>query len=75
MNKAGLFLKLKQTIFGSGQVGGGSPPFWKEKKINLTGTTNKFETKPRTLDKSVYQKNIFLISQPKDMLWVLKRTV
>ena len=25
--------------------------------------------------KSVYQKNVFLISQPKHMLWVLKRTV
>ena len=27
------------------------------------------------LVKSVYQKNNFLISQPKRMLWVLKRTV
>ena len=26
-------------------------------------------------DKSAYQKIIFLISQPKHMLWVLKRTV
>ena len=29
----------------------------------------------RTLIKSVYQKNHFLISKPKHMLWVLKRTV
>ena len=29
----------------------------------------------RPLDKSVYRKNNFLISQPKHMLWVLKRTV
>ena len=29
----------------------------------------------RSLVKSAYQKNIFLISQPKHMLWVLKRTV
>ena len=29
----------------------------------------------RTLVKSAYPKNNFLISQPKDMLWVLKRTV
>ena len=29
----------------------------------------------RPPDKSVYQKVIFLISQPKHMLWVLKRTV
>ena len=29
----------------------------------------------RTLVKSAYQKNIFLIPQPKHMLWVLKRTV
>ena len=29
----------------------------------------------RPLVKSVYQKMIFLISQPKQMLWVLKRTV
>ena len=29
----------------------------------------------RTLVKSAYQKIIFLISQPKYMLWVLKRTV
>ena len=29
----------------------------------------------RTLVKSVYQKINFLISQPKHMLWVLKRTV
>ena len=29
----------------------------------------------QTLDKSVYRKINFLISQPKHMLWVLKRTV
>ena len=29
----------------------------------------------RTLVKSAYQKNNFLIFQPKHMLWVLKRTV
>ena len=29
----------------------------------------------RPLVKSAYQKNYFLISQPKHMLWVLKRTV
>ena len=29
----------------------------------------------RTLVKCVYQKAIFLIAQPKHMLWVLKRTV
>ena len=29
----------------------------------------------RPLVKSVYKKNNFLISQPKHMLWVLKRTV
>ena len=29
----------------------------------------------RSPDKSVYQKIIFPISQPKHMLWVLKRTV
>ena len=29
----------------------------------------------RTLVESVYQKFFFLISQPKHMLWVLKRTV
>ena len=29
----------------------------------------------RTLVKSAYQKNNFLISQPKHMLWVLKRAV
>ena len=29
----------------------------------------------RPQDKSAYQKIIFLISQPKHMLWVLKRTV
>ena len=29
----------------------------------------------RTLVKSVYRKTNFLISQPKHMLWVLKRTV
>ena len=29
----------------------------------------------RPLVKSVYQINNFLISQPKHMLWVLKRTV
>ena len=29
---------------------------------------------PRPPDKSVYLKIIFLISQPKHMLWVLKRT-
>ena len=32
-------------------------------------------TLSRPLVKSVYQKNNFLISQPKHMLWVLKRTV
>ena len=34
---------------------------------------NIFECRP--LVKSVYQKNDFLISQLKHMLWVLKRTV
>ena len=34
-----------------------------------------FAMLPRHLVKSVYQKTIFLISQPKHMLWVLKRTV
>ena len=29
----------------------------------------------QALVKSAYQKNDFLISQPKHMLWVLKRTV
>ena len=29
----------------------------------------------RSLVKSEYPKNIFLISQPKHMLWVLKSTV
>ena len=29
---------------------------------------------PRPLNKSAYPKNYFLISQPKHMLWVLKRT-
>ena len=29
---------------------------------------------PRTLVKSAYQKNNYRISQPKHMLWVLKRT-
>ena len=34
-----------------------------------------FVTYTRPLDKSVYWKTIFFISQPKHMLWVLKRTV
>ena len=29
----------------------------------------------QALVKSAYQKNDFIISQPKNMLWVLKRTV
>ena len=35
----------------------------------------KQRAKSRPLVKSVYPKNIFLISQQKHMLWVLKRTV
>ena len=34
-----------------------------------------YPTIGRPLVKSVYQKINFLISQPKHMLWVLKRTV
>ena len=34
-----------------------------------------FAMLPRHLVKSAYQKTIFLISQPKHMLWVLKRTI
>ena len=40
---------------------------------SLVGMLNKSLFRP--LVKSVYQKNNFLISQPKHMLWVLKRTV
>ena len=42
------------------------------------GNINKFVENfltIRPLVKSAYQKNNFLISQPKHMLWVLKRTV
>ena len=34
--------------------------------------TNCSNTTPGLLVKTAYQKNIFLISQPKHMLWVLK---
>ena len=36
---------------------------------------DQLSKKPRPPDKSVYQKIMFLISQSKHMLWVLKRTV
>ena len=36
---------------------------------------SKPSTVSRPLDKSAYQKENFLISHPKHMLWVLKRTV
>ena len=46
---------------------------------NLTLKVEKIEaldkTQNRPLVKSAYPKNNFLISQPKHMLWVLKRTV
>ena len=42
--------------------------------INTIRRTNVL-TFIRPLVKSAYQNNIFLISQPKHMLWVLKRTV
>ena len=35
----------------------------------------KYFAKPRPQDKSAYQKIIYLISQPKHMLWALKRTI
>ena len=37
--------------------------------------SNELLEKPQAPDKSVLQKIIFLISQLKHMLWVLKRTV
>ena len=40
----------------------------------LNPDTVKFEYLVRPLVKSAYQKNNLLISQPKHMLWVLKRT-
>ena len=39
------------------------------------GKELKTQTISRPLVKSAYQKINFLISQPKHMLWVLKRTV
>ena len=41
----------------------------------LLATLRRHVFSRRGLVKSVYQKNNFLISQPKHMLWVLKRTV
>ena len=65
------------------------PGSYRHKSNALTTTTDnslmqlsETENKPdamrnllRPPDKSVYLKIIFLISQPKRMLWVLKRTV
>ena len=33
------------------------------------------QVRHRALDKSLYMKTIFLVSQPKHILWVLKRTI
>ena len=44
-------------------------------KSNILPLSHCTSHKFRTLVKSVYRKNSFLISQPKLMLWVLKRTV
>ena len=44
----------------------------RETAINCIRISGKYT---RPLVKSAYQKNNFLISQPKHMLWVLKRTV
>ena len=41
----------------------------------IYGTTFCEQPTVRPLVKGAYQKNNFLISQPKHMLWVLKRTV
>ena len=43
----------------------------------LNALQNTFIMEPNTMtpDKNVYWKIIFLISQPKHLLWVLKRTV
>ena len=53
--------------------------FWLRNKIFFfvhALTEGLFHDKPsRPLVKSVYQNINFLISQPKHMLWVLKRTV
>ena len=43
--------------------------------LKLSNLTRIHYAPLRPPDKSVYQKIIFLISQPKRMLWVLKRTV
>ena len=49
---------------------------YKPARDNDQGTLKgTFIYKIRPLAKSAYQKNNFLISQPKHMLWVLKRTV
>ena len=49
-----------------------SPPFF----AHCVFKKNKFVFELcRPLVKSEYQKNNFLISQPKYMLWILKRTV
>ena len=44
-----------------------------------TGARGSWNHKSKFIEeiglKSAYQKNNFLISQPKHMLWVLKRTV
>ena len=44
---------------------------WTESRANSVNPDQVY----RPLVKSAYQKNNFLISQPKHMLWVLKRTV
>ena len=47
-------------------------------KPSLAGLVSKVLAKAtlnRPLIQNAYQKRIFLISQPKHMLWVLKRTV
>ena len=44
--------------------------------LKFLGQINECKSKLlRTLVKSAYQKNNFLISQPKHMLWVLQRTI
>ena len=65
------YLEFYKRVIGNGHFPLHCNSFYVKLSLYITSSL----TTHRALVKSAYQKNNFLISQPKHMLWVLKRTV
>ena len=66
---------MTQMIFSQIQQAPGPDSRKVEKSLKMSTFGYNFNDKSVPIDKSVHSKNNLLISQPKHMLWVLKRTV